>query len=135
MANPLGPGLLTLGEAGSLRQFAANTTATYLEPSYSDGDVVDFLDGSSDTEVDEETWTLQGTVRQDLTATGALEDWCLENAGQMVPFTFTPVADEGKSYTGQCKVRAIRIGGDVKAKNTSDFSFPVKGKPTITTGA
>lgn len=134
MANALGPGTLTLGETGSTRQFAAHTTATSLVPSYSDGDVLDLLDGSQERETDEETWTLEGTIRQQLEA-DALEDWCLTEAGQEMPFVFTPVNSLGKSYEGTVTVRAVTIGGDVKTKNTSDFTFPLRGRPTINGGA
>ncbi|MGO3371187.1 hypothetical protein [Microbacterium gubbeenense] len=130
MANALGPGTLTLGASGDLRQFAAHTTATSLVPSYSDGDVLNLLDGSTETEVDEETWALKGTFRQQL-ETDAIEDWCLTNAGEEMTFTFTPVDSVSKSYTGTVKIRAVNIGGDVKTKNTSDFSFPLNGRPTI----
>lgn len=132
MANALGPGTLTLGASGDLRQFAAHTTATSLVPSYSDGDVLNLLDGSTETEVDEETWALEGTFRQQL-ETDAIEDWCLTNAGEEMTFTFTPVDAVSKSYTGTVKIRAVNIGGDVKTKNTSDFSFPLNGRPTIGT--
>lgn len=132
MANALGPGTLTLGASGDLRQFAAHTTATSLVPSYSDGDVLNLLDGSTETEVDEETWALKGTFRQQL-ETDAIEDWCLTNAGEEMTFTFTPVDAVSKSYTGTVKIRAVNIGGDVKTKNTSDFSFPLNGRPTIGT--
>lgn len=131
MANALGPGTLTLGETGSMQQFAAHCTAAALEPSYSDGDVLDLLDGSQERDNDEETWSLTGTLRQELIATGAIEDWCLENANTTVEFTYTPVNTIGKSYTGQVRVRAIKIGGDVKKKNTSDFEFPLEGRPQI----
>ncbi|MGO3222129.1 hypothetical protein [Microbacterium gubbeenense] len=130
MANALGPGTLTLGASGDLRQFAAHTTATSLVPSYSDGDVLNLLDGSTETEVDEETWALEGTFRQQL-ETDAIEDWCLTNAGEEMTFTFTPVDAVSKSYTGTVKIRAVNIGGDVKTKNTSDFSFPLNGRPKI----
>ena len=132
MANALGPGTLTLGAAGDMRQFAAHTTATSLVPSYSDGDVLNLLDGSTETEVDEETWSLEGTFRQQLES-DAIEDWCLTNAGEEMTFTFTPVDAVSKSYTGTVKIRAVNIGGDVKTKNTSDFSFPLNGRPTIGT--
>jgi hypothetical protein len=130
-SNALGPGTLTLGATGSPRQFAANVTAAALEPSYSDGDVLELLDGSTESEGDQETWALTGTIRQQLTA-DALEDWCLSEAGKEVPFTFKPNNDVSKTYTGTCRIRAVKIGGDVKKKNTSDFSFPCVGKPKIT---
>lgn len=132
MVKALGPGTLSFGESGTLKQFAAHTTATSLVPSYSDGDVLDLLDGSQEREADEETWAIEGTIRQQLEIE-ALEDWCLEHAGEDMPFTFTPNTDVAKSYTGTCTVRAINIGGDVKTKNTSDFSFPLNGRPTIGT--
>lgn len=132
MANALGPGTLTFGESGEARQFAAHTTATSLVPSYSDGDVLNLLDGSQEREADEETWSLEGTIRQQLEA-DALEDWCLTNAGSEMTFTFKPVSSVTKSYTGKVTIRAVNIGGDVKTKNTSDFAFPLTGKPTIGT--
>lgn len=130
MANALGPGTLTLGASGTLKEFSAHTTATSLEPSYSDGDAINLLDGSIEREQDEETWTLSGTIRQELTAS-ALEDWCLTSAGTEMPFTFKPVNSVDKTYTGTVRVRAVTIGGSVKQKNTSDFEFPVIGRPEI----
>lgn len=130
MANALGPGTLTLGASGTLKEFSAHTTSASLEPSYSDGDAIDLLDGSIEKEQDEETWTLSGEIRQELTVS-ALEDWCLENAGQEMPFTFSPVDSVAKTYTGIVRVRAVTIGGDVKTKNTSSFEFPIIGRPEI----
>lgn len=134
-SNALGPGLLTFGESGTLKEFAAKMTAVALEPSYSDGDAVDFLDGSTDQEPDEETWALTGTLQQELIA-DALEDWCLENAGKEMPFTFVPVGSAtDKHYSGIVRIRAVTIGGDVKAKNTSDIEFPIiGGRPTLHAG-
>lgn len=129
MSKSLGPGKITFGATGTLYQFAAHATAAYLEPSYSDGEVVDFLDGSSDREADEESWVFGGTVRQGL-EDASIEDWCLKNAGKVEPFVFEPIND-GKKYTGTARIRAIKIGGDVKKKNTSDFAFPVIGAPEL----
>lgn len=127
---PLGPGMLTFGESGTLQEFGAAVTAVSLEPSYSDGDVVPFLDGSEDREQDEETWTLNGTIQQQLTA-DALEDWCFDHRGEEVPFTFVPNGDDtGKHWSGTVRMRAVTIGGDVKSKNTSDFELPMLGAPT-----
>lgn len=130
MVKALGPGVLTFGATGTTQQFAAHTTATSLVPSYSDGDVLNLLDGNQEREQDEETWTIEGTIRQSLEL-DALEDWCLKNAGKEMPFTFSPNTDVAKSYKGTARIRAVNIGGDVKSKNTSDFSFPLNGKPTI----
>src|SRR5690606_40892322 len=112
------------------RRVLFRSTATSLVPSYSDGDVLDLLDGSQEREQDEETWALEGTIRQQLEA-DAVEDWCLANAGKEMPFEFTPVTSTAKSYTGTCRIRAVNIGGDVKTKNTSDFSFPILGRPAM----
>lgn len=129
-ANSLGPGKLTFGAAATLREFAAHTTATFLDPSHKDGANVDFLDGSADRELDETSWVLGGNIQQQLTATGAVEDWCLQNDGKDMPFKFEPV-NGGKVYEGTARIRAVKIGGDVKKKNQSDFSFPLTGAPTI----
>ena len=42
-----------------------------------------------------------------------------------MPFEWVP-NNKGKSkWTGNVNVSAVSIGGDVKSKNTNDFSFPV----------
>lgn len=120
-AHKLGPGRLTFGETGEPSEWGAQVTAAALEPEVDEGDELLFLDGSEDTE-ETESYALTGTVAQSYDASSLLL-WAHENKGQTLPFTFKPREDQALTVTGQVKVRALKIGGDVKTKNTSDFSF------------
>ena len=131
-AHKLGPGLLTFGETGTPSEWGAQVTAAALEPEVEEGDALLFLDGSEDSE-DTETFNLTGTVAQSYDAQSLLL-WAHENKGQTLPFTFKPREDQALTVTGQVKIRALKIGGDVKSKNTSDFSFPGVGEYELTAG-
>lgn len=86
-------------------------------------DPINFLDGSQDTSTSTD-WTLEGTIVDDFDADN-LSAWCFDHAGEQMPFEWVP-NDKGKiKWTGNVNVSAVSIGGDVKSKNTNDFSFPV----------
>ena len=42
---------------------------------------------------------------------------------------FTPSDTRRREYTGTVTVVPLTVGGDVKARNTSDFEFPVLDEP------
>lgn len=121
----LGPGSLKIGETGTEREWASQLTKTELSPEVEDGDTLPVLSGEELTEDDVETWELGGTLLQDYEA-GSLELLAYELRGTWVPFTFTPNTDAGVQWTGEVKLRAIKVGGDVKTRNTSDFTFPAR---------
>lgn len=125
----LGPGSLKIGETGSEREFAADLSKCTLTPSSSSEDPVPMLDGSNMTGEDTDTWELGGTLYQSYDF-GSLEKWCFDNRGEELPFVFTPSNEGGIDWSGIVKIRPVTIGGDVKKKNTSDFTFPLTGDPT-----
>ena len=56
--------------------------------------------------------------------TDNLSAWCFDHSGETMPFEWVP-NNKGKiKWTGKVNVSAVSIGGDVKNKNTNDFSFP-----------
>ena len=120
----LGPGVLKSTDATLTRDFSADVTKVVLTPSNSSDDPVTFLDGSQETTVTT-SWTLEATVMDDYTM-GGIGDWCLDHAGQTIPMLFTPASDDaGTAYKFNATVTPIGIGGDVKAKNTNDISWPI----------
>lgn len=124
----LGPGSLSIGAPGSPRQFAADMSKCSLDPSTSSEDPIPLLDGSNETGEDTTTWELSGTILEDYQLE-SLQAWTLENAGQELPFAWTP-SDAGEvTISGTVKIRPIGWGGDVKKKNTRDFTFPLSGPP------
>lgn len=127
-ASRLGPGHLTLGSAGTIQEFGSQVTKMELAPEYDDGDVVAVLSGEELAEDDDESWKLSGEFYQEHSMTG-LVAWCKEHSGQRLPFTFTPEDGEEFIVTGECKVRAVKVGGEVKKRNTTEFEFPCIGIP------
>ncbi|WP_373148177.1 hypothetical protein [Bifidobacterium breve] len=119
----LGPGKLTIADTGKGRDFSAQVTKVQLAASNNTDDPINFLDGSQDTSTSTD-WTLEGTIVDDFDADN-LSAWCFDHAGEQMPFEWVP-NDKGKiKWTGNVNVSAVSIGGDVKSKNTNDFSFPV----------
>lgn len=119
----LGPGKLTITDTGKGRDFSAQVTKVQLAASNNTDDPINFLDGSQDTSTSTD-WTLEGTIVDDFDADN-LSAWCFDHAGEQMPFEWVPNAKGKIKWTGNVNVSAVSIGGDVKSKNTNDFSFPV----------
>lgn len=131
----LGPGSLKFGETATPREFASQLRKAELDPKVEDGDTLPVLSGEELTEDDTIEWSLGGSLLQDYDA-DSLEMWCWEHQGQWIPWLFTPNNDGTQSWKGEAKIRPIKIGGDVKTRNTSDFTFPCrKVQPVATVGA
>jgi hypothetical protein len=125
-SDKLGPGTLSIGETGTAEQFAAQLTACSVEPSTDTEDPIATLSGEEIAGDDTDTAELTGTMLQSYDATSLLK-WAHDHRGQELPFTFIPNNDGALQVTGVLKVRRLRIGGDVKTRNTSDFTFPIVG--------
>lgn len=69
-------------------------------------------------------WTLDGTLLQDLASTGFIA-WTWTNKGLFKSFTFVPNTVEDRQVTGFVRVDPVLMGGDVKTRPTSDFTFDV----------
>lgn len=126
----MGPGTLTLG-AGPL-QVAGQITNCRVESSenVSTGDDLNFLDGTTELGDEDATYrfTLAGTLAQDISAAGVV-DWSWTNKGTEQPFTFVPSTAVGRQVQGTLTPVPLTIGGEVKSKPTSDFTWRIKGTP------
>lgn len=129
----MGPGKFTIGEVADLTVFSGQVTNIVLKPSVDKGDAIDVLDGGQVSGDRSESFTLEGTLLQDLGATESTTEFLFENRGTDLPFEYVPNSAMGKKITGVLTVEAIDIGGDVKSKPTSDFTFDVIGVPVIGT--
>lgn len=126
----LGPGVLKSTDTALARDFSADVTKVLLNPSNSTDDPITFLDGSEEVTTST-SWTLDATVMDDYTK-GGINQWCLEHTGKKIPMEFVPTGG-GVSYTFDATITPIGIGGDVKAKNTQDVSWPITNlQPKIT---
>ena len=120
----LGPGVLKSTDSTLTRDFSADVTKVMLNPSNSSDDPVNFLDGSQEINTTT-SWTLDATVMDDYT-TGGINNWCLANAGKKIAMQFKPTNDTTvMGYTFDATITPIGIGGDVKAKNTQEISWPI----------
>lgn len=127
----IGAGELTIGASTDLTIFSGQVTACRLVPSVDQGDTITVLSGEKVAGDRTESFTLEGTLLQDLGATESTTEWLFENRGETHVFEFTPNTAKGKTITGSLVVEAIEIGGDVSTKATSDFTFIVVGDPAI----
>lgn len=140
----LGPGTLTFDKGGTdeievsaqVRNARVESTENVTEE-----EDMDLLDGSTLLGQDNVTrdYVLAGTVVQDLNAVAmtpkGFTDWTWQNRGEELDFEFVPNTARGATtaVTGTCRIVPLTIGGDVKVKNTADFSFAVVGaEPTFT---
>ncbi|GAT87965.1 hypothetical protein CVCC1112_2624 [Paenarthrobacter nicotinovorans] len=135
-AQKLGAGTLVFGEVGDESNFAVLCTNVTLTPSSDSEDDGKYLDGTARTGEETETWEIGGNVDQSY-ETDSLQAWAFNNRYSKTltptPFKFVPLATGVQSWTGECKVRPMVIGGDVDAKNGSEFAYPVIGSPVLGT--
>lgn len=130
MTRTLGPGSLTVGVPASSREWGGECSKAALVPSTSSEDALAMLDGSEISGEDTNTWALEVTVTDNFDF-DSLQNFCIANAGKELPFVWVPNNDGGSSYSGTVKIRPIKIGGDVKKKNTNDVSMPLSAAPTV----
>ena len=127
----LGPGVLKSLDKALTRDFSADVTKVMLNPSNSSDDPVNFLDGSQEINVTS-TWNLEATVMDDYT-NGGINNWCLMNAGKKIRMQFVPSKETNvMAYEFDATIMPIGIGGDVKAKNTQDISWPISNLQAVT---
>ena len=131
-AQTMGPGTFSIGSVGTPLDLTAQVTSLKVTPSAEAEDSVTTLSGETLAGERNYSWTVSGTLIQDLTEDGMF-DYTWTNAGDQVPFTFTPSTAAGRSVTGTLIVDPLELGGDVKKKNTTDFEWAVVGQPVLGT--
>lgn len=127
----MGAGVLTIGAVDALTNLSSQTSSVRLIPSVDKGDARLMLSGESISGDRTETWSLEGTLTQDLGAITSTTEWLFEHRGETHVFEFVPSTAKGKRITGTLEVEAIEIGGDVGTKPESDFAFALVGSPVI----
>ena len=127
----VGPGTLTIGADANLKNFESQTTSCRLVPNVENDDPINVLSGEQVAGDRTESFTLEGAFLQDFGSTGSLTEWLFEHRGETHPFKFIPNTTKARQITGSLVVEAIEIGGDARAKPTSDFGFQVIGEPVI----
>lgn len=129
-AQKLGPGVFSIGEVGTPLDLTAQVTQLKITPSVDAEDAVPTLSGESLAGDRTYSWTVSGTLIQDLTEDGMF-DYTWSNAGDEVPFTFTPSTTVGRDVTGVVIVDPLELGGDIGKKNTTEFEWTIVGDPEL----
>ena len=124
----LGPGVLKSTDSTLAIDLSSDVTKVALTPSNSSDDPINYLDGSQEINTST-SWTLECTVQDDYT-TGGINNWAFTNAGKSVPMQFIPVnkdagGQNAVAFTFNATIQPLAFGGDVKAKNSNDLSWPV----------
>lgn len=132
-AHKLGPGTLTLGETASEQEFGTQVTRAEVSPSWADEDPIPVLSGDEYSEPGEFEGTLNGEFLQEY-GMASLIAWTWEHTGEWMPFRFKPRNDAEMLLTGEVRVTAVTVGGDVKSTNTSEFEWPIRALPAMTFG-
>lgn len=119
-----GPGTLTLG---TLTGAGCQMSNVRLTPSRDETDGTPTLCDPAPAPDVTTSWALEGSAIQDWELSDGFVEFCRANDGSTVAFDWVPSTTKGVTYSGQCQIRAVEIGGDIGAQATSDFSFPVVG--------
>ena len=130
-AHKLGPGVLSLGETGTLREFSSQVTNARWTPSVDQEDPIPVLSGDQIVDDPDITSVIAGTVPPGLRQRVPREVVLGSAAGEVLAFEFKPRNDSELTISGECQVLPVEVGGDVKTRNTTDFEFPVVGEPTF----
>lgn len=129
----LGPGTLKLG-SGPL-DASAQVTAIAVEPQedVTNTDAIDVLSGEQLAAEEDASYSykLTATFLQDTLAAAGLVDFTWQNAGATVDFEFVPNTVLDRAVSGQLRCVPLKIGGDVKKRNTSDWSVSIIGTPDL----
>lgn len=131
-ADKLGPGLLTIGEAGAAIDISCRLSAARVEWDKDKEDDTPVLCGETIAGATTYTSQLAGTIAQDLSADNGIVEFSWTHKGEQFPFVFVPSTDAGKQVTGQVIVDPLQVGGDEVKKNMmSDFEWDIVGDPVL----
>lgn len=125
-SDKLGPGVLTFGETASAEEWSAQLTKCLVEPKTDTEDSIPVLSGEEIGGEDTDSAELSGTILQSYDKDSLLM-WAHRHHGEEMTFKFIPNAGAELQVTGRVKIQRLAIGGDVKTRNTSDFTYPIIG--------
>lgn len=131
-----GPGTLTLGTAPGT-DFSCQVQSLGVNVDKDEGDAITVLCGDEVPGSIQYSYSLAGTVLQDL-ITGGLSEFTWDNAGAQVPFTYVPATSvTGQEVSGNVIVDPMSIGtsdGEFGDVLTADIEWACVGKPDVTWG-
>jgi len=127
----IGPGLFTIGADTDLTNFSHQCTSLKVVPSVTKGDPINVLSGGQAPGDRSETFAIEGTLLQDFGRDNSTTRWLFDHRGEDHVFSYFPNNANGGEITGLLTVEAIDIGGEVKTKPTSDFTFTLIGPPVL----
>lgn len=129
----MGPGSLKVG-AGlatdascQVRACRVNWAETVTEEEDLDVLCGEVLEGEDDATYDA---SVTFTVIQDIDS-GDFVAWTWTNKGTEQLFEFIPSTAEGRKVTGTVRIVPLSVGGDVKARNTSDATWAFTVDPVL----
>jgi hypothetical protein len=123
----LGPGKLTLG--ATPQDFSWQVVNCRLEPTHEEAEQRGTLAQPKRAATITSKWVLAGTAIQDFEIPNGFQNYCQDNNGVSVPYSFVPNTVAAKKYTGTVQIRSVLIGGDISDELTVDFSFPTNEEP------
>jgi hypothetical protein len=129
-ANVMGPGTFSIGSVGTPLDLTAQVTSLTVEFSEEVEDSIATLSGEELGGAASYPASLTGTLVQDLTEDGMF-DYTWANKGAEVPFSFVPSTAAGREVTGVCRIAPLNLGGDVRQKNTTEFTWGIIGDPVL----
>lgn len=124
----LGPGTLSLGTT----EYGAQISNVRLVPSHDEVDGTPTLATPEPASTVKTKWALSGSAIQDWESATGFVEYCRDNNGVAVAFTWVPNTSKGVTFAGECVVKAVEIGGDINAQISTDFEFQVVGSVTRT---
>lgn len=129
-----GVGTFTLGTTPGT-DFSCQVQSMGLNVDKNEGDTITVLCGDQVPGSITYSYTLAGTVLQDIAVAAGLVEYTWTNAGTQVDFTFVPSTAAVTSIAGTVVVDPLSIGtsdGEFGDVLTSDFEWTCVGQPTVT---
>jgi hypothetical protein len=129
-----GVGTFKLGTAPGT-DFSCQVQSMGLNVDKDEGDTITVLCGDQVPGSITYTYTLAGTVLQDIATASGLVEYTWTNAGEQVAFEFTPNTAGTTKVAGTVVIDPLSIGtsdGEFGDVLTSDFEWTCVGKPTVT---
>ena len=130
MPRKLGPGVLSVGEAGTSVDFSKRCKSAAVKWGVKQEDDTPMLDGSTQAGDRTYTATLEAKVQQEDLVDGSFVVWSWANKGGQFPATFTPYNGQ-MSIVGDVIVDPLDVGGDVGQKNDADIKWAFVGEPEL----
>jgi hypothetical protein len=130
-----GPGTFKLGPTATPLDFSCQVQSMGVNTDFDEGDVVTVLCGDTIPGSLTVTYTLAGTVLQDIATADGLVQYTWDHIGEDVDFEFVPATSAVTAIAGMVQVRPLSIGssdGEFGDLLTSDFEWTCAGKPDVT---